>query len=258
MFLWNGRRAVATGIGSLRLQSTKEPGHFQKMRRLAALASTALRHAARPGLARAAPSLPCGVTRRHLCVTRHDAHATLGLASDASTEQVKHAYYKLAMVYHPDRNTEPDAAERFAAIGAAYSTIMGLPERAAAREKETRDGPRSAAFAAAFPPWVYRAAEYLHRVPQRFDTWLAPSYSSLIYQHLRKEELAEALSLFEEMRLEGERPSHAVYEMLIRGCTIAMRRPAIGEVPDHLTINLVQKVLELWGDMQVRHRGSLT
>ena len=38
--------------------------------------------------------------------------------------------------------------------------------------------------------------------------------------------------------------------MLIRGCTIAMRRVPVGEVPDHLTINLVQKVLELWGDMQ--------
>ena len=37
------------------------------------------------------------------------------------------------------------------------------------------------------------------------------------------------------MRLEGERPSHAVYEMLIRGCTIAMQRPGIGEQPDHLT-----------------------
>jgi len=56
------------------------------------------------------------------------------------------------------------------------------------------------------------------------------------------------------MRLEGERPSHAVYEMLIRGCTIAMQRPGIGEQPDHLTVNLVQKVLELWGDMQQMDR----
>jgi len=163
------------------------------------------------------------------------------------------------MVHHPDRSDQPDAAERFAAIGAAYGTIMGLPERAT-QHAETREGPREAPFAAAFPPWVYRAAEYLHRVPQRLDQWLAPSYSSLIYQHLRREELAEAMALFEEMRLSGERPSHAVYEMLIRGCTIAMRRPGIGQVPDHLTINLVQKVLELWGDMQKmdRHPDHLT
>ena len=52
------------------------------------------------------------------------------------------------------------------------------------------------------------------------------------------------------MRLQGERPSHAIYEMLIRGCTIAMHRPGVGEKPDHLTMNLVQKVFELWGDME--------
>ena len=47
-------------------------------------------------------------------------------------------------------------------------------------------------------------------------------------QHLKMNELAEALQLFEEMRLEGEQPTHAVYEMLIRGCTIAMTRPQPG------------------------------
>ena len=189
-----------------------------------------------------------GAGQRHLS-TRSEAHATLGLPPDATLEQVKGAYYKLAMMHHPDRSTEPDAAERFAAIGAAYNAILGLPERVR-RDSKAREGPQQAPFAAAFPPWVYRTAEYLHRVPQRLDTWLAPSYASTIYHHLRREELAEALEVLEEMRLEGEQPSHAVYEMLIRGCTIAMRRPSIGEQPDHLTVNLVQRVLELWGDME--------
>ena len=40
-------------------------------------------------------------------------------------------------------------------------------------------------------------------------------------------------------------------EMLIRGCAIAMRRPPVGGEPDHLTVNLIHKVVELWGDMQV-------
>ena len=34
--------------------------------------------------------------------------------------------------------------------------------------------------------------------------------------------------------------------MLIRGCTINMHRVPVGAVPDHLTINLVQKVLETY------------
>ena len=186
-------------------------------------------------------------------MTRQSAHATLGLPPDATPEQVKHAYYRLAMVHHPDRDDRLDAAEKFAAIGLAYSKLMDLPNHNTVHEGP-RVGPQPAPFAAAFPPWVYRAAEYLHRVGGRFDMWLAPSYSSIIYQHVRNEELAEALEVFEEMRLEGEQPSHAVYEMLIRGCTIAMRRPGIGEDPDHLTTNLVQKVLELWGDMEAMGR----
>ena len=182
---------------------------------------------------------------------RRNAHATLGVASDATPAQIKLAYYKLAMVHHPDKSDAPDAAERFAAIGAAYDVIMGSSlQHHNANTKSTKDGPRPAPFAAAFPPWVYRISEFLQRVPQRVDTWLSPSYSSVIYQHLRANELADAFRVFEEMRLQGERPSHAIYEMLIRGCTIAMHRPGVGEKPDHLTMNLVQKVFELWGDME--------
>ena len=190
--------------------------------------------------------------------TSRDAYATLGVEPDASLEQIKLAYYKLAMVHHPDRSDAPDAADRFAEIGAAYNKIMGLPElhEMDAPMGGAHGAPRPAPFAAAFPPWVYRASEYLHRVGQQFDSWLAPSYASIIYQHLRNEELAEALHAFEEMRMAGERPSNAVYEMLIRGCTIAMRRPTPGGVPDHLTVNLVQKVLELWGDMQKLERKA--
>ena len=126
----------------------------------------------------------------------HSPYQTLGLPADATIEQVKLAYYQLAMKHHPDRSEAPDAADRFAEIGAAYDMIMGLPERSARTSNTSKaEGPRHAAFAAAFPPWVYRAYEYLQRVPQRLDTWLEPSWSSIIYQHLRKNELAEALQV---------------------------------------------------------------
>ncbi|KAL3928528.1 MAG: hypothetical protein SGPRY_002348 [Prymnesium sp.] len=161
------------------------------------------------------------------------------------------------MRLHPDRSSEPDAQERFNEIGAAYKSIMQLPEDAQSRSPRQEHTPvaqEPAPLVKAFPSWAHRLYEYLQRVPQRLDLWLAPSYSSFIYQHLRAGKLAEALQIFEEMKAEGEKPSHAVYEMLVRGCAIAMHRPKPGQSADHLTANLVQKVLELWGDMLALER----
>ena len=184
-----------------------------------------------------------------------DPYATLGLPPDATIEQVKAAYYKLAMQTHPDRSEAPDAIERFNEVGDAYAKIMGTQLPSDGDDSQADDfTPKAAPFAAAYPPWVYRVFEYLQRVPQRFDLWLMPSYSSIIYQHVRANELGEALAVLDEMKAAGEQPSWAVYEMLIRGCAIAMRRPKIGGKPDHLTLNMVQRVVELWGDMEANGR----
>jgi molecular chaperone DnaJ len=37
---------------------------------------------------------------------------------------VKNSYKKLALQFHPDKNTSPDATERFQEIGAAYSRVV--------------------------------------------------------------------------------------------------------------------------------------
>ena len=148
---------------------------------------------------------------------------------------------------------------RFDQVGRAYSAITGEPFVATVTHAAAADAdpplvrvPQTRAY----PGWVHRLSEYLERVPQRLDLWLMPSWSSIIYHHLRAGELAQALYTFEEMKNEGEMPTHAVYEMLIRGCTIAMRRVGPGERPDHLTSNLLKKVLELWADMHEAGRTA--
>ncbi|HEU4570604.1 MAG TPA: molecular chaperone DnaJ [Gemmatimonadales bacterium] len=60
-----------------------------------------------------------------------DYYALLGVPRNASEADIKKAYRKLAMEYHPDRNQAPDAEERFKEISDAYSVLSDAQKRAA-------------------------------------------------------------------------------------------------------------------------------
>lgn len=60
-----------------------------------------------------------------------DYYATLGLERDASDEDIKKAYRRLARKYHPDVSKEPSAKERFQEVAEAYETLKDKDKRAA-------------------------------------------------------------------------------------------------------------------------------
>jgi curved DNA-binding protein CbpA len=61
-----------------------------------------------------------------------DHHATLGVAPGASEEEIRRAYRRLALRWHPDRNPgDPGAAERFRAISEAYAVLIDPVRRRA-------------------------------------------------------------------------------------------------------------------------------
>lgn len=51
--------------------------------------------------------------------TKRDYYEVLGVGKSASTAEIKSAYRKLALEWHPDRNKKPEAHEKFKEINEA-------------------------------------------------------------------------------------------------------------------------------------------
>jgi len=65
-------------------------------------------------------------------MAKQDYYQTLGAARDATADDLKKAYRKLAMQYHPDRNPGDDAAEaKFKEVSEAYDVLKDEQKRAA-------------------------------------------------------------------------------------------------------------------------------
>ena len=55
---------------------------------------------------------------------KRDYYEVLGVSKDAGAEEIKKAYRKAAMKYHPDRNPgDKEAEEKFKECGEAYEVL---------------------------------------------------------------------------------------------------------------------------------------
>jgi len=60
---------------------------------------------------------------------KKDYYEVLGVQREASEKEIKSAYRKLAMKYHPDRSDASDAEERFKEISEAYAVLSDQDKR---------------------------------------------------------------------------------------------------------------------------------
>ena len=61
---------------------------------------------------------------------QRDYYEVLGVARDAGQKAIRDAFRRLALKYHPDRNKEPGAEERFREIAEAYAVLSDPRKRA--------------------------------------------------------------------------------------------------------------------------------
>jgi molecular chaperone DnaJ len=61
--------------------------------------------------------------------SKRDYYEVLGVGKEADQKEIKSAYRKLALKYHPDRSKEPEAEDKFKEISEAYAVLSDLDKR---------------------------------------------------------------------------------------------------------------------------------
>lgn len=68
-----------------------------------------------------------------------DHYTALGLGSAATLADIKKAFRQKASLYHPDRNTAPEAPARFRAVQEAYDVLSDADKRLAYDDNRRRN-----------------------------------------------------------------------------------------------------------------------
>src|ERR1700712_1535792 len=64
--------------------------------------------------------------------TKRDYYEVLEVSREATEDEVKRSYRKLAVKFHPDKNPDDEhAEEKFKELGEAYDVVMDANKRAA-------------------------------------------------------------------------------------------------------------------------------
>lgn len=113
-----------------------------------------------------------------------DPYKVLGVSPDASDEEIKRAYRRLAKKYHPDLNPgDQEAARKMQEVNAAYEQIKN-PEKAQQPNPGSYGG-----YGGYYDPFGgYRKQQSYS------DSWTGDQYQQAAYQYIRFGRYQEALN----------------------------------------------------------------
>jgi Ca-activated chloride channel family protein len=109
---------------------------------------------------------------------KQDYYALLGVARDASQEEIKRAYYEAAQKLHPDKNTAAGETELFLGVQQAYEVLSNQKRRSQ--------------YDASLPPEEKRKLPYDHRILYSRPNLVRLDEAQMLYFILLLEAPAEA------------------------------------------------------------------
>lgn len=107
-------------------------------------------------------------------MSNQDYYSILGLAKTATEDEIKQAYRRLAMKFHPDRSTEVGAEEKFKSIKEAYESLSD-PDKKHSYDRHGHDNNRTRGYTHTNANFTESAAfkemfsDYFNRSNDGFD-----------------------------------------------------------------------------------------
>src|SRR3954469_10182311 len=166
-----------------------------------------------------------------------DYYAILGVARDASADDIRKAYRKLAQKYHPDVSKDPQGEEKFKEVAEAYQALKDAAKRKA--YDELGSGFASGQEFRPPPGWEQRFSE-------------APNEAHFNFDEQDLSDLFESLSRGRGRASHGPRPVRGpdfevavklTLEDAFRGTEVDLRL-ALPEYDEHGAVHAVEKNLK--------------